>query len=406
MNSSVRGASVLALALVASLVAKVAPAANQSWVASSMGDWSVGSYWSGNLTPTGSDAAYIGNGGTATITQPGMTCSGLTLGGAGSGTIAMNGGFLSVGNATTSTYLESLGNAQPGNFIQSGGTHSIYLGLALGDGTASGSYVLTGGSLAAPNINIGNNGSGSFTQSGGTCWISNQLDEGVSLDGGNGVYVLSGSGLLVARQEVIGDVTSGTFTQSGGTNSVSGGIVLGQGIGASGTYNLNGGLLSISSSRGLTAGTGGNAVFNMNGGTLHSGTSVAASVPISIGSGSNASFDTGSGTMTISAGINGSGKLTKTGTGALILSGTNTYSGGTVVTAGTLRVVNRNSLPSGSNLTIGTSASAYFGSPIVPDESLDGLVAVPEPSTLALFGFGAIGLVGWLLSSRRLKAAI
>ena len=50
--------------------------------------------------------------------------------------------------------------------------------------------------------------------------------------------------------------------------------------------------------------------------------------------------------------ISGSGSLLKTGAGELILSGSNTYQGGTIVSAGTLAVTNHNALPNGSSLTV------------------------------------------------------
>ena len=38
----------------------------------------------------------------------------------------------------------------------------------------------------------------------------------------------------------IGNSGSGSFTQTGGTNAVSGNLFLGNGTGSSGTYNLSG----------------------------------------------------------------------------------------------------------------------------------------------------------------------
>ena len=48
----------------------------------------------------------------------------------------------------------------------------------------------------------------------------------------------------------------------------------------------------------------------------------------------------------IADGANGSASLTKTGVGQLILAGSNTYSGGTIVNAGTLTAANSNALGS------------------------------------------------------------
>ena len=77
----------------------------------------------------------------------------------------------------------------------------------------------------------------------------------------------------------------------------------------------------------------------------------------------------------------------------LILSGSNGYTGGTFVNAGTLVVENPNGIPNGSSLTVGTGAASLFGSPAagglesaVPSSgsSLAAPSAVPEPDTLAL----------------------
>ena len=213
---------------------------------------------------------------------------------------------------------------------------------------------------------------------------------------------MSGSGLLIASQEIVGDVTAGTVSQSGGTNSVSNGLVFGQNPGATGVYNLNGGLLNVYGSLNMRARTG-SGLLNMNGGTLHSGRArLQAACPSSIGPGSEcAVFDIGNGTLTLSAGLSGSGKLTKSGAGVLVLSGTNGFSGGTTVNSGTLRVLSSKSLLSGSNLTVGSSASSYFGSPTVPCSAPVGLQEVPEPSSLALLGFCAISIVVGLRLSRR-----
>ena len=60
------------------------------------GDWSTVANW-GSVVPTGTDAAYIVNGGTATVTQLNATCGTLSLGGStGSGSVQMTGGSLSV----------------------------------------------------------------------------------------------------------------------------------------------------------------------------------------------------------------------------------------------------------------------------------------------------------------------
>ncbi len=74
--------------------------------------------------------------------------------------------------------------------------------------------------------------------------------------------------------------------------------------------------------------------------------------------------------------------LTKVGDGTVILSGSNTYTGGTFVSAGSLIVANNGALPDGSSLTVG---SALLFAPVIPAPPATNAEAVPEPGTLVTF---------------------
>jgi autotransporter-associated beta strand protein len=100
-------------------------------------------------------------------------------------------------------------------------------------------------------------------------------------------------------------------------------------------------------------------------GTIQSGTVGAGQQPgfVDLG-GTTATFNIGAGTaaaqMIISSPVT-DGSLLKTGPGVLILSGNNTYAGGTTVTAGTLVIGSANSLPSGSLALTGGSLQIASG---------------------------------------------
>lgn len=77
--------------------------------------------------------------------------------------------------------------------------------------------------------------------------------------------------------------------------------------------------------------------------------------------------------------------LVLSGGGELVLSGTNSFSGGAIVTGGMLELTNSQALLDGSSLTVGNDP-ALFGDtngPVEPSEASP--AAVPEPGTLWLF---------------------
>lgn len=101
---------------------------------------------------------------------------------------------------------------------------------------------------------------------------------------------------------------------------------------------------------------------------------------------------------------NGGGfALTMNGPGTLILSGSDNYSGGTTVDAGTLILTSNTALPPGSNLTIGAGGTLIFdpSQVVAAPMSASRINPVPEPSTLALLAAGAIGLLGYAWRRRR-----
>ena len=67
--------------------------------------------------------------------------------------------------------------------------------------------------------------------------------------------------------------------------------------------------------------------------------------------------------VTLSADISGSGTLSKAGTGKLILSGNNSYAGGTTVTGGTLSMTNGNAVGTGL-ITLGGGTTLQLDGPL------------------------------------------
>ena len=132
--------------------------------------------------------------------------------------------------------------------------------------------------------------------------------------GGSGAVVKSGAGT---------EVFTGANTYSGGT-TVGAGVLMVNGGGTlgatTGALTVSGGTLDL----GATTQTTG--ALTLAGGTIQDGTLVASSFGVQAGA--------------VGAVLAGTGALTKTTTGVVLLNGANTYNGGTTIAAGTLQLGN------------------------------------------------------------------
>lgn len=115
-----------------------------------------------------------------------------------------------------------------------------------------------------------------------------------------------------------------------------------------------------------------------------------------------------SGSLTLAGNVSGLGMtLTLDGGGELILSGSNSYDGGTFVENGTLVVNNSSALLDGASLTVGAGGTFIFD-PTITGGALDAtsvrmatqINPVPEPGTLALLVCAALA-AGFAASRRR-----
>ena len=116
-------------------------------------------------------------------------------------------------------------------------------------------------------------------------------------------------------------------------------------------------------------------------------------------------FDDRGKTLSATHSLRGAGPLVKSGTGTLALSGENDYSGGTVVSGGTLLIADARAVPARGSLTIGNGCAVVLqaGLTTAPANraSLRGVLPVPEPTTLVLLLAGGAALAAGRFALRR-----
>jgi hypothetical protein len=266
-----------------------------------------------------------------------------------------NGGQLVVSGGFQS-FLD-VGESGTGTFTQTGGSTSIVGALDVGrfaGASGPGTFNVSGGSVnvTADGSNyggfavVGDAGTGVFNQSGAsTVTIAGTLTLGREI-GGNGTYNLSGG--ILNDGVVIGDAGTGVFNNSGGTHNVTGDLVLGNQATGNGTYNLSGsGVLNATNANArIIVGAAGTGTFNQTGG---SATAYGLSVGNNSGGSGSYTLDSGSLTVTGTTGFGGS-IVGASGTGVF------TQNGGTHNT--TFMVVGNNSGGNGTynlnggNLTV------------------------------------------------------
>lgn len=205
----------------------------------------------------------------------------------------------------------------------------------------------------------------------------------------NGTVIIDGCTLNVTNTETIAVGRDGTSVNQSGTSGVltvrNGGTVtakalrLGYDASVSGTVNLDGGVTIVEYVF-RQAGTG-SATLNFDGGTLRALSATNAADFISnignifVKTGGAILDDGGFSGITITNALRTDvaslgGGLTKKGTGSVILTATNTYTGGTLVEAGTL-VANRNgALGTGTNVTVSAGGVLQLNDMGAPDNMI------------------------------------
>jgi autotransporter-associated beta strand protein len=263
---------------------------------------------SNNCTLTESGSFQIGiNGSSGLVTINSPTAAFNTLGSAGTIMVARNGGASNGRLTLVNGSISTAGSSNP---------TGIQIGLSLNNAAARGWLDIQGGSLTVPQtLSIGKTittaaAQTAMTIEGGTSTIGT-INFGDSSTTGSGSLTMTGGALYVGAGGM-NHLGTGSFT-SGGT------------IGATADW---------SSSLPMT-------LANVNGSiTFQTADSNAVAHNI-----------------TLSGVLSGAGGLIKTGSGTLILSGANTYTGGTILTAGTLALTEPGSISNSTVINIGGGAT-------------------------------------------------
>ncbi|WP_296345300.1 autotransporter-associated beta strand repeat-containing protein [Reyranella sp.] len=264
-----------------------------------------------------SNGTYSGNmSGSGSLTKTGG--GNVTL----SGTNTYSGGTTVSGGTLTGTTESLQGNILNNAAIvfdqTTSGTYSeVMSGTGTLTKTGSGTVILTasniysgGTTISGGTLQLGNGGTtgwivGNVAMSNNAMLAFNRSDDVIF--GGN----ISGVGRLML-------MGPGKVTLTG-TNSYSGGTVIGGG--------------TVEASSDAAFGAPGTTLTVAGGATVQALASFTSGRPIEL-LGVGGKFDTNGNTLTLQGTITGDGALTKIGAGTLILTGTNSYTGGTTVEAG------------------------------------------------------------------------
>jgi fibronectin-binding autotransporter adhesin len=302
-------------------------------------------------------------------------------------------GAVSIGDSTSTIFAYTLATGSNTLTFDNGSSNATLTQTGTGTGdTVSGKLAIGGnGTLVVG----GSSGFGSFTISAGitsalttgtqtlnindTAISHTTSFTGVIADGSSGGKIaVTKTGAGVATLSNANTYTGGT-TLGAGTLNVNNANAIG-----TGALTISGGTLNNTTGSAITLAT--NNAQNWNGSFAFGGTRALNLGTGAVTMGANITVTAnGSNALTVGGDISGTGfGLTKAGAGTLILGGTNTYDGGTVINGGVLQFNTAGSIAgSGQNVTVNNGGAAAFGYAL-DQATLTGRIVAGSAGTVAL----------------------